>query len=149
MINSNWHEGRYFYILVLFGSDLKRWFLSLPSVCGRAKLLRTEIGITQMEVIYRFCSDLLNYCFSLLLGVLEVIWTNNFDKFFDELVDRFFWEFFWRIFWWIFLTNFFDWPFDKGEQESCAFGDKISNLMRDFCNCTCFGSFNYISYFYL
>ena len=113
-------------------------FLSLPSACGRAKLLRTQIGITQMEVIYRFCSDLPNKCFSLLLGVLgrmfltnllaNIFWriffdefflTNYFEEFFEEFFDDFFDEFFWWLFWrmfevfltnfWFFLDEFF-WP---------------------------------------
>ena len=41
----------------------KLWFLSLPiacAACERTELLKTKIGVTQMEVIYELC---VSYCF--------------------------------------------------------------------------------------
>ena len=88
-------------------------FLSLPSACGRAKLLRTELCLFVCLTFALFPQ----WCF------LELPWgmytyCEVFDQFFWRIFfDQFFYEFFFtnflyelflRIFWQIFFDKFFD-----------------------------------------
>ena len=105
-------------------------FLSLPSACWRAKLLRTEITGRRRRRASKL--KLFFWCFlELPLGMYTYLWcsfwrifwqlfltnflTFFFDKYFDESFNEIFRRIFWPIFWqfcltnfWIFLTNFFD-----------------------------------------
>ena len=82
-------------------------FLSLPSACRRAKLLRTKIG-------GRFCRpSKLKLCSGVFLSFLEwifwrIFWRIFLMNFLMNFCDEFFEDFFWRIFWRILLMNFFD-----------------------------------------
>ena len=86
-------------------------FLSLPSTCGRAKLLRTEI--TPVFISFRHLSSLVSelffvhtYCNDNFFD--EVFWRSFLAKFFDKLFDEFFDKFFDEFFdvLTIFMTNF-------------------------------------------
>ena len=83
-----------------------RWaFLSSPSNCGRAELLRTQIvkwkwrQLTFVTLVY-------------IWWYLGYPWF--FDQLFDEVYDNFFDKFFWLSFQWIlFLKNFLDESFNE------------------------------------
>ena len=99
------------------------WSLKFVSIFKLAIRLWTSEAIKKWDLLsptfsYFFCSDLSNYCFSLLLGVLGIIpffdnfltciWIllkKNLTIFLTILFDKFFWG--------IFLTNFFDEFFDE------------------------------------
>ena len=70
----------------------------MPSACGRAKLLRTELCLfvsvwllpsSKLKLFFRCFFELP------MVKFLTKFLTNIFDEFFDE----FFWRIFWRIFW--------------------------------------------------
>ena len=66
---------------------VKRWEIICPKLFKLAVRLRTSKASKNRDFFcpafsYFFCCDWLNYCFSLLLGVLEIIFDKCFDKFF-------------------------------------------------------------------
>ena len=72
-----------------------RLFLSSPSACWRAELLRTNITVIIMEFLNSIW---------IIFGSFGFLF---FPNFFEEFFDEFFWRIFWRIFWQFIFMNFF------------------------------------------
>ena len=67
----------------------KPLFLSSPSACGRADLLKTEIGHMKMEEI-DLCNFGVTWCYLRYPWFFDAVFDNFFDAFFDAFFDKFF-----------------------------------------------------------
>ena len=90
------NEGEFISEIAFWIIIFQEHFLSLPSACGWAKLLRTEIG-GRFYFIFVIVVHLSSNCFfGAFLSILEVYGrlVNFIDEFFDEIFDEFFDDFF-------------------------------------------------------
>ena len=84
-------------------------FLSLPSACGRAKLLRTEICVVIFSKFFCFFLFVsFNPCWIFLTNCLTNFLTNFLTngEFFDDFLTKFLMNFLTNLVWRYFLTNF-------------------------------------------